>query len=72
MYLYSLIQTNFDTNNDISVVRDLYLLQHEKSFTSHEFHDLVTQYKSTAETNWHVAHLLEKNHGFRIVPAINL
>ncbi|PGL71915.1 hypothetical protein [Bacillus sp. AFS055030] len=72
MYLYSLIQTNFDTNDDISVVRDLYLLQHEKSFTNDEFHDLVTRYKSSAETNWHVAHLLEKNHGFRIVPAINL
>lgn len=72
MYLYSLIQTNFDTNDDISVVRDLYLLQHEKSFSNDEFHDLVTQYKSAAETNWHVAHLLEKNHGFRIVPSINL
>ncbi|PGS48266.1 hypothetical protein [Bacillus sp. AFS041924] len=72
MYLYSLIQTNFDTNDDLSVVRDLYLLQHEKCFSNHEFHDLVTRYKSRAETNWHVAHLLEENHGFRIVPSINL
>jgi hypothetical protein len=72
MYLYSLIQSNFDTNDDLSVVRDLYLLQHEKSFSKEEFHDMVTQYKSTAETNWHVAHLLEKNHNFRIVPSINL
>lgn len=72
MYLYSLIQSNFDNNNDISIVRDIYLLQHEKNFSAEEFHDLVSQSRKGAVTNWHVAEHLRKEHGFRIVPAINL
>jgi len=72
LFLYSLIQSNFDNNDDISIVRDLYLLQHEKSYTQEEFQKMVSHYKGKSVTNWHIAEQLRKDHGFRIVPSAQL
>jgi len=72
LFLYLLIQSNFDNNDDISIVRDIYLLQHEKNFTQDEFHHMVSHYKGKVVSNWHIADQLKKEHGFRIVPSVQL
>jgi hypothetical protein len=70
MYLYQLMETGYDSHDD-EIMRQYYLLQHEKNMSEEEFHKIVGRYtrQHGFPRSLHNIQCDLCNHeGFRLVP----